>query len=126
MTALIPEVEISPEWDKEYYEAERTWSLLFSFRWPDGHAFQFNVSEPYMSSHEEWLSLANKHTKFLGLYQGNGEGSIEHAGDQFRFTAAPSGAGGDVRAAFVCPTERVVTPLLAAIGKATQAGMPFK
>lgn len=103
-----------------------TWHLCFEFRWPDRCVFSFIVEEPYLDSVHDWLALARgDDKKHLGLYQGNGEGSISRDDGVFRFVAAPSGSGGDVRAEFEFPADVLDEKLESAIRNASRAGMRF-
>ena len=100
------------------------WTLLFRYE-TEGITATFESQEPYMFRLSEWMAFAQGDA-VLGLYQGNGDGSIRREGDAVTFTGEPSGAGGDVVSKFTMRWEDLAAPFLAAMQAAQAANFHFR
>lgn len=106
---------------------EETWSLKFIFECESvSLTCTFDVHEPYLHSYEDWFEVA-RGERDIHLYMGNGEGSIRSSkdGKALKFTAHPSGGGGDVVSTVSVPVELISEKLIDALKEARESGLLF-
>jgi hypothetical protein len=121
---VVAAAELDEGSKNELTNDDSLWALRFYVKIGEIR-FVFIVTEPYLLTCDAWMDLARGKSSAC-LYQGNGEGSIDVKNGNYKFTAWPSGAGGDVISCFSLPIGAVSKPLMAEIKKARARGWRFK